>query len=472
MTTMPTEQTAPTTIGSTVEERRLAPIGARIRPTDGARIRPTDIGSRILTKVGPDLWHSEHGSDRSNDHGGWYPTAPDSTYTVLDWPVLREGDALHYGFEREVLPVGSQIVLRGGQRTLSATFTKVGPNLWEERDVDGNVVATRTNHDEDTWLGEGEQTDYGYLVQRVGPETAEPIVLDVPSTMTDLPLDSTFWWTTTPEIVWRVVEGGAMMSGSDVPVMLSTFEGPFRDGALTFGDGVEQAVSSPVTELPVGHVITSDEEFDSLPVGTTINWRDLHNRTKNPDGRWYLAADRADGTSSHDLTNDQWIIASLPALTAVEPDRDESVITITAHEAALIVAREQAVAERNEAFLSELRSAWDGYSFTESEIDEVLCRLGLPDLVMQEEVTVDVVITGHTDLDDSDVRGLFEGDYTADVTDSAQVCWTIEESFYFEVSTGSCACDQMERSVVRDRLLENNVTFAEFDYSASCVNCR
>lgn len=523
MTTMTTEQIAPTTIGSTVEERRLAPIGARLQASRHRAI--------IMTKVGPDLWRHDNGTERSNDHPGWY-TTPHSTYTVLDWPVLGEGDTLHYGFEREVLPVGSQIALRGSTQRTQSVFTKTGSDEWEEREEDGSVFAIRRNHQRGGWLGEDNPTRYGYLVQRVGPEAS---VLNVAGPLGERALGSTFWWRTTPEIVWQIVEGGAVIVGAAARAVvdLSMFEGPMREGALVFSDAVDSATTtevSSVAELPVGHVIASDEEFDSLPVGTVITWENSHTRTKNDDGRWYLS-DREDGSTSHHLSNNEWVITTLPGahptvgqqvmttqqfidlpvgsqITSREGrvytkrqdrwdgglggsgvrsprtggfftltrfgEEDESTITIAAHEAAMAAAAMAAVATRNEQFLSELREAWDGQSFLRGEINEVLASLGIDGGIEEprETITVDVEVEGTTLLDNDDVEGLFEGTGDCRINSEVEVSWRRQHGYSFEVEVdeGDCGCEDVDDDMVQSRLDGDGITYSTFTFSVSCSN--
>lgn len=304
----------------TVAEREAAPIGAVIR-----LVEHSHAGDR-WTKTGPNEWTNGLGGVRNNRVGaGWCPDSDPTGYEVIEWPTPTTPEFIYTAAERATAPIGAVIRPSDSRHTL----TKVGLNLWRHSNGSERPDTWPNGWYEDS--SPGDQYYYRVVTWPVDPNG--PQVSDVAdyAALLALPVGSLFCAASQPAVRWEVIDGTHAIRQGDparVQVNLSVFEGPANAGHLR---SAEQGARE-VTHLGVGDLIETREQFDALPVGTTIRGTANVTRTKVDDGSWLAGGGRPARTSDR-LRLGYHRVVSIPepapvAVTPVLPAVGETVATV------------------------------------------------------------------------------------------------------------------------------------------------
>lgn len=476
-------------IGDTLRtsaEREAAPVGAVIH------LVGFTIPHDTWTKRPSGDWVNGVGDERLSTSGGWVPDETSDTqsgYVVLAWPE-DEGAGPEYPdvgqpvterAELHALPVGT--VLRHertiGDPTSSIYRTKVDQSTWRRNGNDRTTNQMRINgfyivhslpEQEGTTMS---TTTIEAPVFTVGQQintAAERAALPIGSRMKSPTMAST--WVKRDVDRW-------VDEATDRNPRANDQSGWYRDNSdqyyelLTLGpvsDGIVEGYQT-LRALPDGTV------FRNWVVDSTVDWV-IRSRgafiRRHPDGGTDIPISTFEGPANAGQLR---VVTGEPVqVEPVVPEVEET-ITMTEHRRIVSMRVDGAIRQeaerRNEEFLSTLRERWDGNSFTEDEINEVLSDLGLGEIDARETITVSVDVSGTTELDDSDVRGVIEGDMYATIDNTVEVEWTVDGvDFEVEVREGECGCDQVDDSMVEERLRESSFTYSDIgDMSKSCENC-
>lgn len=305
-------------------------------------------------------------------------------------------------------------------------------------------------------------------------------------------------WTKTGPDAWTNDQGTTRASGAS--------DGWLRDGHdrgyyISFvGDG---------EAFVVGQIITLNSERVALPIGSVIGAEanvgdayDPHRRShwiKTGDDQWTNAATgrtRGDDSRQFGWYSDRTAVEALAADSyyrllrfgpdqATEETAEEAAEEVLAEEPApeptfsradVDEAVSNAVADalrvRNEEVTRVIHQAWDGDSFTESEVDSFMATLGLPALpVPQEDVEVDVTVTITVEPDERTLAGLTGGSYHAADYEAEPIEIRVNFKAMREVDEDTCACDQVTSADVEAWLAGNNIVYTSItDIERDCEN--
>lgn len=91
-----------------------------------------------------------------------------------------------------------------------------------------------------------------------------------------------------------------------------------------------------------------------------------------------------------------------------------------------------------------------------------------------EEIEVRVTLTGHSliraEIDENNISRY--ASVTIEDVEQVRVDWSTEAEFTLSVSSGACACDEVDNDMIRDWLSNQSFDYEDFDWSSSeCDNC-
>lgn len=125
--------------------------------------------------------------------------------------------------------------------------------------------------------------------------------------------------------------------------------------------------------------------------------------------------------------------------------------------------------EGMEALATSIREAWDGTSFTESEINEVLDEHNLGHLpVEQEDVSITVTIDAAYELETRDVDRMVSSSYEVGTYPTLEysVTWETTRS----ADRGACMCSDITQSEVEQWMRDEDNRFDSLTFECDCAN--
>jgi hypothetical protein len=247
----------------------------------------------------------------------------------------------------------------------------------------------------------------------------------------------------------------------------------------SFSLGMNQIRSLPGAEAePVN--------LEAVPVGATVSVNDSHTSvawTRTTDGLQHPVSQVILPTSFFAGAAAAGLVTA-PSQQAVEQSPTPPVAE---QPAAPAVAVDHAAQLRDEyqrglaagqvgrlttdAVTDAFTEAWDGVSFTLSEINDVLEGLGCDRIRRQEDVAVTVSVDGHYELETDEAERLINDSRVADVEDSITIPFTYSTTVEREEEEGMCACNQIERETVEALLEANDIRWSDFTFEVECANC-
>lgn len=263
--------------------------------TSGAQFRALPVGT-MIHRVGEEESTDYQWTKREDGawvrHDGHRIGSPNASsfFSVRSLPGVNQTVAqvptrIHTAAEREAAPIGARIVADCQDRTRA--WTKTGPDEWV-REFDSERRANRRPDGGGSWyvdMDAGDTRYYEVLEWPVADTVAVAGVVADYAALLGLAEGERFHSNTNPTTVWEVRPDSRAVRWGDptsTTVGLSVFEGPANAGHLR--TGVEQQVPTP--HLAVGELITTVEQFDALPIGTTIRGGTGVVRTKEDTGLW------------------------------------------------------------------------------------------------------------------------------------------------------------------------------------------
>lgn len=126
--------------------------------------------------------------------------------------------------------------------------------------------------------------------------------------------------------------------------------------------------------------------------------------------------------------------------------------------------------EGMETLATSFREAWDGTSFTEGEVNEVLEGHDLDPLESEETVTVTVEVDAYYELESQDIDRIV-GSSNHNVDSMPTLNYTVTWEPWFEMQTGRCACSNVDQEAVEQWMRDEGNAFDSLSYSAECTNC-
>lgn len=444
---------------NTLAEFEALPVGATIRSGTGiVRVKRVDgqwqvLGSATRVRPSARMRMGFHVVDSIPT-----PEVAEVVEPEVVLPALGEGVQT---FEQMVaLPVGT--VVQAG----SHYRTKGEDREWHQhRDRDG--VPHVAGSPDDSMSVNGYNTvvflpsdEETVTDPRVGTVVRTRAELD------DLPVGTVITWNTAQAHSRTKIDSGAWV----------------RDGLARFARNLSMSPPWTVTSVPgsemvepaepvaftIGDLITTAEQYAALPVHSVVRHGMGSEQpvVKMAEGEWGSPINGTSVFSDASVANTSRTLVALPQ-GSVAP---AAACTLD-HSVVVPAAVAEAVAERNEDFLRVLREYWDGVNFSESEINDVLSDLGLPDITTRESITVTVSVQGRSTLDRNDVEAMVEGGYSASLDDAPVVDWTIDGiGFETEVDEGDCGCDNVDNYMVSERLSRESVSFDSFEFTTDCPN--
>lgn len=134
--------------------------------------------------------------------------------------------------------------------------------------------------------------------------------------------------------------------------------------------------------------------------------------------------------------------------------------------------------------LDELRNALSDYARSgvdlDSDLADILDEHDI-DHSVTETVTVDVAVAGETSIDletvysNAYIEELISPSRAADWESSSEsvlnLTWAADYSFQVEIDEGDCACGEVTRQQIVDRLEQDSIRYDSFEYQCNCPNC-